>query len=143
MIPGSRIVLLVSVFMLLIDDNQSQLPERKKDGRTDPNNNSVSFIIGQSQQIPVYMYPFRIAVPGMVDSNPVSKYPAYSLNDLGGQCYLRKQVEDLFALFQHFPDQVNIEFCFAAGGNAMQQYRLMLFKLFPDSSRASCCSLFR
>src|SRR5690606_27313685 len=104
MIPRRRVLLFVRGFVLLINDNQSEVTEGKKHGRPCAQNNTV-FILEHSRP---YLGAFVIAHPGVVDTYGISEVLLQSLDDLRGKSDLRKQVQYLFTLLQILLDQPDV-----------------------------------
>ena len=125
-VAGSRIVLLVAVFVFFVHNDQSQLAERQKYRRTNTDNDIVTFIV---QYIVPDFHPFGIRKPGMIHAQPLAEYPFQAAGELCGECYFGYEVQHLFPRCYHFVDELNVNLGFSAGGDSMQQHHRFFGKL--------------
>lgn len=65
MIAGSRVLLLVGVFVLLVHNHKTEVAERKKDGGADAENNVI--VCFRQLLLPDF-YPFGIGELGVIDA---------------------------------------------------------------------------
>ena len=125
MITGSRILLLICILMLLVHNDQSQITERQKYGRTDPQNNIIPFL---SQLFAPNLYSLGIRKLGMINPQTRTEYPLQTLCDLSCQRYFRQEIQHLFSLTDRFFYQMNIYFCFTTWCNSIKQTDIFLLK---------------
>ena len=87
MITGSRVLLLICIFMLFIYDYQSQVLERKKNGRTNPQYHIIFFV---SQLLLPDFHTFGIRKLRMVNAETMAEYPLQAFGYLSSQSNLRQ-----------------------------------------------------
>jgi hypothetical protein len=111
MITWSRILLFIGIFMFFIHDDQSQTPERQKNRRT---YSKYYIIIVIGKLFTPYLYTFSIRKLGVINSQPVTKYPFQTFGDLCSQCYLRQQIQHLLSCLNCLLNKMNIDFSLSA-----------------------------
>src|SRR4030043_1276237 len=110
MITRGRFCLLIGIFMLFINNYQSQVTERKENGRAGPKNNSDGAIFRISNQIKPGLNSFCITVPRMINTSLVTENRSQPLDNLGRENNFRQQIKNLFPLFNLIADQMEIDF---------------------------------
>ena len=86
MVAWCRVKLLVTRFVLLIHNHQSQAIKRQKQGGADANHKGETPI-----QYPIpYLHALVVRVLGVVDAHAGSEDLLQSSHQLGGECYFRK-----------------------------------------------------
>ena len=118
MIAGSGILLLIGILMFLVHNHQSKIAERKENGRTDSQNDIISFF---RQLLLPDFHPFGIGEFRVVNAQTIAEYALQAFCNLGGKGYLRQQIQYLFSLPDGLFYQMDIDFCFSAGSHSMQQ----------------------
>ena len=117
MVSGSRILLLVRVFVLLIHNHQAQSLKGQEDGRTDTQDDIVFLF---TQLLLPDFHPLGIGKLGMIDTKATSEYPLQTFGDLGGQGDFGQEIEHLLTCLQRFLDEVDIDFGLATGGDPVK-----------------------
>ena len=129
MITWSRILLFIGIFMFFIHDDQSQTPERQKNRRT---YSKYYIIIVIGKLFTPYLYTFSIRKLGVINSQPITKYPFQTFGDLCSQCYLRQQIQHLLSCLNCLLNKMNIDFSLSACSNTMKQADIFLMKVRQD-----------
>ena len=125
MVAGCRVLLFISVFMLLVHNNQTQIAERQKYGRAYSQDNVIPAV---RELLLPNLHPLGIRKLRMIDTETGSEYPLQTFGDLCRQGYLRQQIQHLLSLTDSFFYQMNINFRFSAGCNPMQQADILSLK---------------
>ena len=133
MVSGSRVLLLVRVFVLLIHNHQAQSLEGQEDGRTDTQDDIV-FLLAQLL-LPDF-HPLGIGKLGMIDTKATSEHPLQTFGDLGGQGDFGQEIEHLLACLQRFLDEVDIDFGLATGGDPVKQTDIFLAEVIKDGGES-------
>ena len=110
MIARRRVLLLVGVLVLFVDDDEAQAAEGEKDGRADAEDDVVGLV---GELLLPYFYALGIGETGVIDAQPAAEHTAQTVLHVRGEGYLRHQVEHLTPLTDGFFDKVDIDFRFA------------------------------
>ena len=129
MIAGSRVLLLVTGLMLLVNNDKAQVLERQEHRRTGSQYHVVRVL--RELFLP-YFHALCIRIPGMVNTQPIAKHALQSLHHLHRQRYLRQQIEHLLFLFQSPLDEVYVNLRLTARRHAMQQCHITLHHRHQD-----------
>ena len=122
-------MLLICILMLLVHNDQSQITERQKYGRTDPQNNIIPFL---SQLFAPNLYSLGIRKLGMINPQTRTEYPLQAFCDLSSQCYFRQEIQYLFPLTNRFFYQMNVYFRLSTGCDSIKQADIFLLKGLHD-----------
>ena len=129
MVTWGRVLLFIRILMFLIYDDQPQVTKRQKDRGTNSENHIITLL---SQLFLPDLHPLGIRELGMINTQPMPEHPFQTLGNLSGQCDFRKQIQDLFSCFQHFLNEVDINFRLATGCDTMQQTYIFLCEALKD-----------
>ena len=95
MIAWRRLLLLVTLFVLFVYDDEAEVLEGEEDAGTDAENE----LVGGGGGLPfVDFQPLHVSKLGMVNAHAVAEYVAKTFGDLGGEGNFGEEVEDLFPL---------------------------------------------
>ena len=126
MIARRWVLLLERSLVLLVDDNESQVLEWQEDGTSCTKND----IVGMPRHLLLpYLDSLRITILRVVDAQSVAKDTVQSLHDLDREGDFWQEIEHLLMLIESLFDEMDIHLGLATGGNAMQEYHILLHHL--------------
>ena len=119
MVPG-RVFRLVAALLLLVQDNEAQVPQRRENGRAGTQHHPD---LSPADPLPLVIS-LRHPQRAVEHRHLVPEIPGEPAHHLGCQHDFRHQHDGGFALFQYFLDQAKIDLGFPAAGNALEQHSL-------------------
>ena len=117
-VAGSRVLLLVGVFVLLIHDDQSQALEGEENGGAHPENNFIGAV--RELLLPDF-YPFCIGKFGVINTHAGTKDFLQTLGNLCRKRYLGQEIQHLPSLLQLFANEMDVYLRLSRGGDPMEQ----------------------
>ena len=118
-IPG-RILRLIAALLLLVQNNQSQVPQRRENGGAGAQNH---LDLPPPDPLPLVI-PLRHTQAAVEHGGPVSEIGEELPHHLRRQRDLRHQHHDISAPGQHLLHQPQIDLGLSAAGDALKQHRL-------------------
>ena len=113
-----RFLLLVAGFVLLIDDDQTQIVEREKHGGADAEDQKG---LACREEMPIHLLALPVGELGVIDHHGVAEHTVQTLGDLCGERNFGQQVQHLLALRQHLANEVDVDFGLARRGDAVEE----------------------
>ena len=125
-VARGRVLLLITLFVLFVHDDETQILEGQEDGRAHADHEGEGRI---GQLLLPEFHTLGIGEFAMIDAHLVAKHAPQSGRQLSGQGNLGHQVEHLSTRFQFAADEFGIHFGFSARSHAVQE---------ADAVRAPC-----
>ena len=107
MIAGSRVLLLETRFMFLINDDKSKLLKGQKDGTARAKNNLIGSI---GKLLVPHFHTLGIAIFGMIDAQSIAKHFLQAACNLYGQGDFGQEIKHLLAPIECLLDEMDIDF---------------------------------
>ena len=107
MVARCRVLLLERGLVFLVNNHESEFPERQENSRTGTKNHVIRLV---GKLFLPYFHTLGIAVFGVIDAKPIAKHLAKTRHHLHGQGYFRQEIEHLPALINGFPNEMDIDF---------------------------------
>ena len=117
--------LLVAGVVFFIDDDKTQVVEGKEDGGTGTQKELVAVGTLLEGALPHFGTFARIET-GMVDADSGSEEASEPIDDLGGERNFGEQEKHLLTARKDIVDETDIDFGFAAGGDAVKERHRLL-----------------
>ena len=105
----------ICVFLLLVDNNKTKSGKRCENGRSGPHSNGN---LSGADLFPL-IHPLAEGQTAVHDGDLIAEISCKILDGLRGQRDLRNQNDGLLSLLHRFGDQLEIDLCFSASGNAV------------------------
>ncbi len=86
----------------------------------------------------VYLHPLGVGEARMIDHQLLPEHGTQAVGELGGEGNLWHQIKDIIPIVQGIGNQVDIHFCLAAGGYAVQERHIVAL---PCEQHSLQCAL--